>query len=315
MRLFAVLLLALVAACGGQTAEDRPRSPWPESGCPPSHELRDGRCTMREIHVPGGGFMMGRGFCPKSGSEKTPPDLECPFADQPHWVEVAPFWVDVTLFTYADYGKLGLPYDDAADCPNREIECAAPLAYMPADGGLGGLLGSPPGNLSDTDLACSQHGKRAIREAEWEWLATWGGTRTYPWGEAEPTCERGHIDSSECRLVNPVEWYTGMDVPVSKVASHLPTPEGVYDLTGGGGEWVLPSPSVVYTDGYPEPMAKLPACPNGQNNCGWISGGWVAGLRGGATDSPARHFGGAYRGANRSPRKLPTGFRCVRPAL
>ncbi len=319
MRLFALLPLALIAACGGQTAEDGPRSPWPESGCPPSHELRGGRCTMREIHVPGGGFLMGRGFCPKSGSRMPPPDLECLLADEPHWVEVAPFWVDATLYTWTDYthsykeGGLGLPHDDDARCPSREIQCAAPLAYAPVGGSGWGLPGNPPGNLSSNDSACDPHGKRAIREAEWEWLATWGGTRTYPWGEAEPTCERGQI-SSDCELVNPIEWDMGQDVPISKVASHLPTPEGVYDLTGGGGESVMPSPDSVYTDGYPNPVQKPSECPSGQDYCGM---GWVTGHRGGSVDLPPRRFEGAFRGTSRdgSPGAPPEGIRCVRPAL
>ena len=314
MRFLVLLPLALAAACGGQTAEDGPRSPWPEKGCPPSHELRDGRCTMREIYVPGGGFMMGRGFCPKSGSENTPSDLDCLLADEPHWVEIAPFWVDVTLYTWTDSteadwkGGFGWPYDDDANCPSREIQCAAPLAYTSTGVDHGGLPGNPPGNLSSSDYVCDLHGKRAIREAEWEWLATWGGTRTYPWGEAEPTCERGQI-SSDCELANPVEWDRGLDVQTSKVASHLPTPEGVYDLTGAGGESVMPSPDSVYADGYPGPVQKPPGCPAG---CGWVTG-----HRGGSVDMPQRNFEGAFRGTNLDgkPGGPPTGLRCVRPAL
>lgn len=312
MRPLALTLAAVAVACGGETAEDRRAPLWPDKGCPPSHELRGGRCTAREIYVPGGGFMMGKGHCADSGYEKTPPDLlECPLADQPHWVEVAPFWADATLYTWADYAgvyfDLSLPYDDPTNCPSREIECAAPLAYSPAPGN--GFPGSPVGNPADTDVTCGLHGKRAIREAEWEWLATWGGTRKYPWGDSVPTCSQGYIDPA-CELSNPVTLDGGL---TSKVASHLPTPEGVYDLTGNGGEWVLPSPDAVYGPEYPSPVAKLPPCPGGQEHCGWK--GWVTGHRGGAVGVPHRQLEGAYRGTDRNrPSGAATGFRCVRPA-
>lgn len=310
MRLIASTLVALAVACGGETAADGPKSLWPETGCPPSHELRNGRCTVREIYVPGGGVMMGKGYCGESGYQKTPPDVfQCPLADQPHWVEVAPFWVDATLYTWADaLIEPTLAPHHSKGCPTREVQCEARLAYAPVE--LDGFPGDASGP-AQTDFECGLHGKRAIREAEWEWLATWGGTRRYPWGDSEPTCDQGYI-ASACELANPVD----LGGPIaSKVASHLPTPEGVYDLTGNGGEWVLPSPDAVYGPTYPSPVGKLPPCPDGEEHCGWPSKGWVTGHRGGAVDMELRQFEGAFRGTNRNrPAGAATGFRCVRPA-
>ena len=266
---------------------------------------------------------MGQGFCPESGFGKTPPDFECLLADAPHTVTVAPFWVDATVYTWGenptpdDLDKP--PYDDPQGCPTRGVECAPRLAYAPIPTSLGGLPPDPPDDASGLDFICARKGKRAIREAEWEWLATWGGTRPYPWGEEEPTCERGYIDSSACKLANPVTnhgFLPSDGSPISKVASHLPTPEGVYDLTGNVGEWVLPSSDEVYVEGYPSPVQKLAPCPDGEKSCGWYSKGWVLGARGGGLDEPPRHFAGAYRGTNRNVQSKwhDAPFRCVRPA-
>lgn len=323
MRIWALVLATTVAGCGGETVGGPPQSPWPATGCPPSHELQNGRCAVREVYVPGGTFTMGQGSCPESGLAKTPPGFECLLADAPHAVTVAPFWVDATVYTWGeDPGPAGLdqpPYDDPQGCPTRGVECAPRLAYAPAPSDLGGLPPNPQGDGSWTDWQCGLHGKRAIREAEWEWVATWGGTRSYPWGEEEPTCERGYIDSSACELANPVEdhgFFHADGSPVSKVASHLPTPEGVYDLTGNVGEWVLPSSDEVYVEGYPSPIQKLAPCPDGEEFCGWHSKGWVLGQLGGWIDDPQRRFAGARRGANRNVhgKARAAAFRCVRPA-
>ncbi len=316
MRLVSLLLVAGAVGCGGRTSADRPAPPPPETGCPASHELREGRCTVREVYIPGGSFMMGRGFCPKSEYEESPSDFECLLADAPHLVEVAPFWVDATLHTATavEAGITALPLLDDANCPSREFECAAPLTYAPSSVPFGGLPYVTPGS----DRMCSVAGKRAIREAEWEWLATWGGTRTYPWGEEEPSCEHGYIDSLECTRANPLEWDYDEDV-VSRVASYRPTPEGVYDLTGSLGEWVLPSPEEAYADGYPAPFdegSQVCASSPWIGYCLGVSKHEAFGHRGGAADHPTHHFNGAYRGTSRNSNGWwrHAAFRCVRGA-
>ncbi len=319
MRLVSLLLVAGTVGCGGRTSADRPPPTQPQTGCPPSHELRDGRCTVREVYVPGGSFTMGRGFCPESETEQSPAEFECLLADAPHLVEVAPFWVDATLHTAAalEAGITAPPLLDDANCPSRELECAAPLTYAPFSVPLGGLPYVTPHELG-TDGLCGLVGKRAIREAEWEWLATWGGTRTYPWGEAEPSCEHGYVDSSQCTPNNPPEWDPDEDT-VSRVASYRPTPEGIYDLTGSLGEWVLPSPNEAYTDGYPAPIAELPqvcASSTWSGHCSGVGKDELFGHRGGAADHPTHHFNGAYRGTSRKSngRWKRAAFRCVRGA-
>ncbi len=66
-------------------------------------------------------------------------------------------------------------------------------------------------------------------EAQWEFAARGVEGRTYPWGNAEPTCEQVHYRS--CDPGRPIEV---MARPEGA------TPEGIYDLAGNVAEWVTP---------------------------------------------------------------------------
>ncbi len=114
-----VALAALCAACGCKTdasASGAGGAPtWPASGCSPGTELTGGRCRVREIYVPGGTFTMGRGYCPSAGVHQLPPSFsDCPLADAPHEVTVAPFWIEATTRTYAHY-------EEDAECPRSRF--------------------------------------------------------------------------------------------------------------------------------------------------------------------------------------------------
>ncbi|MBX3125275.1 MAG: hypothetical protein KF718_01090 [Polyangiaceae bacterium] len=55
------LMIALLSACGGET-ELEPT--YPTRGCAPSHERVGGRCTVKEVLISGGQFLLGAGYCP-----------------------------------------------------------------------------------------------------------------------------------------------------------------------------------------------------------------------------------------------------------
>ncbi|MBE7482627.1 MAG: SUMF1/EgtB/PvdO family nonheme iron enzyme [Polyangiaceae bacterium] len=300
------LLAVLSAACGGQTEDSAATAPtWPKTGCPPGTDLVDGRCRVREIYVPGGTFTMGRGYCPVAGVHQLPPSFEpCPLADTPHEITVAPFWMEATLRTWSHY-------EDDPGCPSQELECAQPKAYMPllSDIAVAQPAYDGPGTPSPGDQICGEEGKRHIDEAQWEWAATWGGTRTYPWGEAPPTCELANIDATKCPPKVP---WVGNDIPeVSAAGSYPPSPEGIYDLAGNAGEVVGIAP-YAYTDAYTSLPTHSTECPSGQS-CSFKKV-LVLPVRGGGTGGPLEVLRAAHRGGGLRYNDIPGyGYRCVRP--
>jgi len=217
-------------------------------------------------------------------------------------VTVAPFWIEATARTFAHY-------EEDADCPSQELECAKPNAYFPLTVSSGAAMPdfSGPGTLSPANQTCGEEGKQHIDEAQWEWVATWGGTRTYPWGEEPPTCELANIDAKKCPPRVPSPNFAEL----SAAGTYPPSPEGVYDLIGNAGEVVGVAP-YAYSDDYTELPTRPTECPPGQT-CPW-SNGMVLPVRGGEVGGPDHAFRAAHRGIGWVKQNDIPGhvYRCVR---
>ncbi len=291
--------LPVVVACGGSTEDD---PSYPTSGCPPSHEMVDGVCRVKEIYFAGGEFLMGRGYCDKALAKEEPPNVDdCPFTDEPHLVRVEPFWVDATVVTVQDANP-------SENCPSGAIECGAthhPRVQLSSAYSDWWDYPQKWKQRSPLDKACAKFGKRQLREAEWEWIATGGGTREYPWGDEAPSCDRANIDVERCGMRGrtiPEVLYEGL----SETARYPPSPEGVYDLIGGAPEWVAPSPGAYPADvNYTPNPPFAPPCPD---DCEWPIQ-TLAMTRGGSATSPPEHWRPAYRSVG-----FHISFRCARSA-
>ncbi len=290
-------------ACGGTTDEDKPIPTYPKSGCPPSHEMVDGVCTVKEIFFAGGTFVMGAGYCDRAGALEIPPDpTECPLRDQPRTVTVEPFWVDATVRVFHR-----VPAQNT-DCPSGDLSCGRHL-YQPLGIHFGRQTWDAVEAVEDVQELCGRFGKRWLTEAEWEYIVTAGGTRQFPWGDRAPRCSDANLDSTSCGTPNPSDGHAD----ISLVATYRPSPEGVYDLIGGFWEMLAPSPEV-YGENYTAMPLNLPDCPAGPGKCEWPPQKVVTAARGGdrrtatdAVDPVARRVthginAGAYA------------FRCARSA-
>lgn len=197
MRRLLILFSLLLAACGGQTTDNEPPPP-PRGPCPASHDLVNGRCVVREIYFPGGTFVMGRGFCPHANLLDQPPGWECPLADRPHTVTVKPFYVDAAPAVHSDDKQ-------------RENTCAPDADCEPLLASADQFVRNPliDNGQSAMDRYCAKFGKRVLTEAEWEYIATGGGKRLYPWGDQPPSCARANIGSG-CKLRWPLDRRDGL---------------------------------------------------------------------------------------------------------
>jgi len=278
-----VLSLSAAVGCGG-------RYVLPLE-CPVGHEVVNGRCTVIEVPFAGGSFVMGKGYCPEATYSLLDEDCVCPFEDAPHVRSVGPFAMDATEVMRADL----FPPED---CPTLSLDC------------LTGHSLTPDGHPVSDEAFCEAQGKALPTEAEWEFAASAGGSRTYPWGEEEPTCDRAHFDgclpATGLSVDGFEETVTSLIHPVGELP---PSPEGLFDLAGNVAERVSPDEPPGLSAEAPGYSGGIGFCPKSYYESPIIEGGSI---RGGGAASPAYRLRAAHRGSMRGVEGEHLGFRCVR---
>ena len=254
-------------------------------------------CPAGEVYVPATGpkgFTMGRGLATFAFGNRASKNKGSGSADTPHKVVLTkPFCMDATEVTA---GAMKACVEKLGCKPPSPLDRWATYPKKP----------DYPANMVDwskAKLYCEKVGKSLPTEAQWEWAATGGDGRKWPWGDEEPTCERA--DFTQQSLITPGGDSGCHGGGPSPVGAHpagdrvLPTGR-ISDLAGNVWEWVL--------DTY-EPFPPTPETdPNHQ-----ARGIGNRVIRGGGWNRSGRGILAAFRGGAVVTYQVPgLGFRCVR---
>ncbi|MED5372740.1 MAG: formylglycine-generating enzyme family protein [Myxococcota bacterium] len=193
-----IQLLALVIACSSSPAAET--------------RLRDGWVKLR-----GGEYRIG--------------DADDDRASPPHEIALPTFWMRRTETTVDEYAAC---VQDGACEPLPPDKVPSRCNWLARE-----ERGDHPMNCLSWPMAqdyCRWLGGRLPTESEWEYAARSRGQRgPYPWGDAEPSCERAHYKGCEPERTLPV---------CSRPAGN--TEQGLCDMAGNAYEWTLDS----YRDNY-----------------------------------------------------------------
>ena len=151
---------------------------------------------------------------------------------------------------------------------------------------------------SQATAFCSAAGGRLPSEAEWEYAASGGEGRKYPWGSEEATCARAVMNDGGLGCGEKRTW------PVcSKRAGE--SKHGLCDLAGNVWEWTQDCWHRSYGGAPSDGSAWTTGCEQGDRRV----------VRGGSWFSWAGSLRAAYRDwFDAGVRLVYLGFRCVRPA-
>ncbi|MEO7327284.1 MAG: formylglycine-generating enzyme family protein [Minicystis sp.] len=251
-------------------------------------------CPAGEVYVPATGaqgFVMGKGFL--SGSTHAIKGHQ-PNSDKPHKVVLTrPFCMDALEVTAGEIQ----PCMDAGACQRPNF--ARRFVTYPTKP-------DQPVNAIEWRSAkhyCERLDKSLPSEAQWEWAATGGDGRAYPWGDAPADCE--HADFTPGVLPTPAADAGCHGGGPSKVGSHPAGdrvwPSGhIHDLAGNVWEWCL--------DNYRPYGEKDEVDPvHLETETGYHA------VRGGGWNRSAMGIHAAFRGSSIYTYQVPgLGFRCVR---
>jgi formylglycine-generating enzyme required for sulfatase activity len=213
------------------------------------------------------------------------------FKDQEpiHLVDMDAYWIDATEVTNAMYtecvhaGRCQPPFRSESatrsDYFNNPQYADYPVIYV---------------SWNDANTYCSWVGGRLPTEAEWEEAARGTEGRTYPWGNATPSCSLANV------RLNTGDYCVG---DTSRVGAYPAgtSPYNALDMSGNLWEWVNDWYSPLYYGSSPS------ANPTGP------SSGEERVLRGGSWLNREWQLGSAYRFSNKPDdrNKVNYGFRCA----
>jgi formylglycine-generating enzyme required for sulfatase activity len=254
-------------------------------------------CPQGEVFIPrtgAGGFIMGRGMSAFGYGPRTGESQGHGRSDTPHRVVLTrPFCMDATEVTAG--AMLECVEQRGCKPPARTDRWSTYMRFP-----------DHPVNMVNYNKAkyfCEQYGKSLPTEAQWEWAATGGDPRKWPWGDEEPTCERA--DFTATNLVSPGGDSGCHGGGPSRVGAHpkgdREWPSGrISDLAGNVWEWAL--------DSYLPFEGKEEVDPLHQNK---NIGNHV--IRGGGWNRSGRGILATFRAGAIMTYQVPgLGFRCVR---
>lgn len=160
---------------------------------------------------------------------------------------------------------------------------------------------------------CAYLGGDLPTEAQWEYVASSAGSsveRPYPWGDAEPSCDRAVY--ARAAAIQPDNCDLHPALPSGEVAKGDVTPLGVHDLGGSLSEFVIDGPSEYDGEAWIAQPFGEPLVPNAVKATDKTTDDDRYILRGGSWASPANVTRTTFRlrGSAASPFY---GARCVYP--
>jgi formylglycine-generating enzyme required for sulfatase activity len=289
----------LVRCDAGEGAVTRLRSCLDVERCDAEHSQCAPACPSGEVYVPptsAEGFTMGRGKVPYGFGPRKSGNEGHGIADIPHQVVLSkPFCMDATEVTVGAYEKCvaegectkpdfrthWIVYPDKADYPVNMVDWRQAKHY------------------------CDFAGKSLPTEAQWEWAASGGDGRKWPWGDTPPTCDLADFTPGD--LTAPACDCGCNGGGASPVATHpdgdTEWPSGkIHDLAGNVWEWCLDNYAAYKSLPQTDPVYLT------SEDASHV-------VRGGGWNRSAKSLVTSFRGTAVVEYQRPAlGFRCVRNA-